>query len=64
MRFNNEKMKIYALILLLFTIVYAVLSISAQVIDKKMNYDGDREEWIERRLLQYCLLYTSPSPRD
>tara|TARA_B100000214_G_scaffold26601_1_gene17437 strand:- start:10133 stop:10291 length:159 start_codon:yes stop_codon:yes gene_type:complete len=52
MRFNNEKMKIYALILLLFTIVYAVLSMSAQVIDKKMNYDGDREEWIERRLLQ------------
>ena len=51
MRFNEDKMKFYAGIILLVTIVYAVLSMSAQVIDKKMEYNGDREEWIERRLL-------------
>ena len=55
MRFNNEKMKIYALILLLFTIVYAVLSMSAQVIDKKMNYDGDKKEWIESQTYKIIL---------
>lgn len=44
-------MKFYAGIILLVTIMYAFLNMSAQVIDKKMEYNGDREEWIERRLL-------------
>ena len=48
---SKEKMKIYTLIILLITIVYAVLSMSTQIIDKKLEYNGDREEWIERRLL-------------
>ena len=52
MRFNKERMKIYALIILVFTIFYTFCSMSGQIIDKKMGYDGDSEEWIERKLLQ------------
>ena len=48
---SKEKMRIYTLIILLISIVYAVLSMSTQIIDKKLKYNGDREEWIERRLL-------------
>ena len=44
---SKEKMRIYTLILLLITVGYAVLNVSAQVIEKNEH----RKEWIERRLL-------------
>ena len=44
---SKEKMRIYTLILLLITMGYAVLNVSAQVIEKNEH----RKEWIERRLL-------------
>lgn len=44
---SKEKMKMYTLIILLISIVYAVLNVSAQVIEKNEH----RKEWIERRLL-------------
>ncbi len=52
MRLDKEQMKMYALILLVCTIIYTFCSMSGQVIDKKMGYDGDSEEWIERNILQ------------
>ena len=44
---SKEKMRMYTLILLLITMGYAVLNVSAQGIEKNEH----RKDWIERRLL-------------
>ena len=44
---SKEKMRMYTLILLLITVGYAILNVSAQVIEKNEH----RKDWIERRLL-------------